>query len=311
MRERKTTSGAPSQWENVEACPACECRQGHILSQEDVASVVRCSRCALVYLDRFPSMRDLKTKFEDTYIMSRDRLQRRFEKDRSAALDYIARRVRDHNPAGGNLLDVGSAGGSFLLRLRDDARWQCLGVEPSKFARQVAVEEYGLQVRQGFLKDQRFADDYFDVITCLDTFYFVPSPRDEILEMARIVKPGGLIFIEVPNLDYRVIKDRGLLSRLLYARESYFHQGAHLTFFNQASLSYLMRWAGLDVIAVYLIPPMLIGKQPHDLVTTGFYYLARMLYWASGYRIDLASKFMVVARKPRDIVSQQETGLCK
>jgi ubiquinone/menaquinone biosynthesis C-methylase UbiE len=40
-----------------------------------------------------------------------------------------------------------------------------------------------------------FEDNHFDVVTCLEALEFFPRPQEAIREMARVLKPGGLLVL--------------------------------------------------------------------------------------------------------------------
>ena len=67
-------------------------------------------------------------------------------------------------------MDVGTASGYFLKRFSDQARWNVEGVEPSAVSAQFARDEFGLDVHQGYLNEQNYDSDSFDIVTSLDAF---------------------------------------------------------------------------------------------------------------------------------------------
>jgi len=40
-----------------------------------------------------------------------------------------------------------------------------------------------------------FSDEVFDAVTCLEALEFLPSPRGSLQEMARVLRPGGMLLI--------------------------------------------------------------------------------------------------------------------
>ena len=84
--------------------------------------------------------------------------------------------------------------------------WQAVGVELSAQACAVAREQ-GLDVAQGSLRQAAFADEDFDVVTLWNVLDHMTQPLDEMREVHRILKPGGMVLMRVPNAAFhRLVK---------------------------------------------------------------------------------------------------------
>jgi SAM-dependent methyltransferase len=100
---------------------------------------------------------------------------------------------------GGQLLEVGCAGGYFL----DEARkwgFDVLGIELNRTMATRARDALGLDVIEGRLEDinpGRFADR-FDTIVLMDVLEHIPQPRTLIETLTRWLRPDGLIFVRGP-----------------------------------------------------------------------------------------------------------------
>ena len=63
----------------------------------------------------------------------------------------------------------------------------------------------------GTLKDAGFDDGQFDVITASEILEHLDDPLGELTEIARILRPGGLLWATTPSarsLSFRVMKER-------------------------------------------------------------------------------------------------------
>jgi SAM-dependent methyltransferase len=98
------------------------------------------------------------------------------------------------------LLDMG-CGSASLLGLMKGRGFRVIGVDFSAEAAAVAKTENGVQVLVGSLKDAAFADASFDIVTLFHVMEHVTNPRDVLKEVARILKAGGSIVLQVPNID--------------------------------------------------------------------------------------------------------------
>lgn len=100
---------------------------------------------------------------------------------------------------GMRLLDIGCGNGAFLAQARA-AGWEVVGVDPDPTAVEVA-RSHGLDVRQGGVEVLDPARDRFDGITLSHVIEHVHDPLNVLRHCHALLKPGGWIWIETPNLD--------------------------------------------------------------------------------------------------------------
>jgi SAM-dependent methyltransferase len=111
------------------------------------------------------------------------------------------RAVARHVCSGGRLLDVGCATGTFLAEMQHQRGWSVMGLEPARHAARYAHDEEGLSVLAGVLNQAPLADQSFDAITFWDVLEHVYHPRAVIAEAARLLRPGGVLVINHPNIE--------------------------------------------------------------------------------------------------------------
>lgn len=129
----------------------------------------------------------------------------------------------------GRLLDVGCALGLFL-RYATDAGWETVGVEPSRAFYERAKE---ILAGQGelicaTLEEACLPPSSFDVVTLWDVLEHVPNPVRFMQICGTLLKSGGHLFVNVPNLD-------SLQAYVFGARWPLF-LAEHLNYFNRNSL---------------------------------------------------------------------------
>lgn len=102
----------------------------------------------------------------------------------------------------GSILDVGAGTGDFLLQARAEG-WKAFGVEPSQRARERALSK-GLPLKEEIDTDLQ---EKYDVITMWHVLEHVPDYHAEIEKLKKLLKPGGLLVIAVPNfLSYDALQ---------------------------------------------------------------------------------------------------------
>jgi len=100
---------------------------------------------------------------------------------------------------GARLLDVGFGSGEFMkLALR--VGWKVSGVDPDPVAVGNALAA-GLDVRQGDITAFEAEMGQFDVVTLSHVIEHVHEPVETIGHAYRLLKPGGLLYIDTPNID--------------------------------------------------------------------------------------------------------------
>ncbi len=123
----------------------------------------------------------------------------------------------------GRYLDVGCGKGTFLYtmkRINPSGEYYC--VKPGNFDEE-DTKAHGLNVMRKTLEDAHYPDDYFDVITLNHVFEHVPNPSETMKELKRILKPGGILIIAVPNLNSLAYKIFGKFFYQLDVPRHLFH----------------------------------------------------------------------------------------
>lgn len=146
------------------------------------------------------------------------------------------------------LLDVGCGNGLFLVAMRGFG-WQCVGVEPNEAAGQHARDTLGLKVHIGDVFLLRSAAT-FDLITLWDVLEHVHSPADVLAHCNRLLKPGGIVALHVPNWD-------SIERRLFRERWTGLDVPRHLYHFSPRTLRQLLNLSGFRVQTLITQAPVL------------------------------------------------------
>lgn len=101
------------------------------------------------------------------------------------------------------VLDIGCGGGANLNRMsRQVTTGHLTGVDYSETSVQTskqtnaeAIEAGKMDILQGSVEKLPFADDSFDKITTVESFYFWPDPPENLKEVSRVLKKGGTFLL--------------------------------------------------------------------------------------------------------------------
>jgi len=100
------------------------------------------------------------------------------------------------NNGTGSLLDIGAGTGDFLKQAKKKS-WKISGVEPNSSARNLAAKKE-INLKENI---SSFEGEKFDVITLWHVLEHLPNLDSTISKIEKLVKPGGVLIIAVPNYN--------------------------------------------------------------------------------------------------------------
>jgi SAM-dependent methyltransferase len=195
--------------------------------------LVRCRGCRLLYENpRFPAELILAG-----YAASQDAGHDSQRPMRVRSFVRALRQMRKQlPPPGSRVLDIGTAGGAFLEAAAQFG-YDAFGMEPSKYL----VEQgrlRGLKVEQGTIDDHGFEPSSFDLICLWDVLEHLTDPKAALQEVARLLKPGGVVLINYPDI--------GTLQAKVAGRRFWWLLSVHLQHFDRRSIRDICSRVGLE-----------------------------------------------------------------
>jgi len=100
---------------------------------------------------------------------------------------------------GGRVLDLGCGAGRLLDWLKRHG-WQTYGVEISKQAAEYGKKR-GLNIFNGELVETKFPQEFFDAVVINQVLEHLYDPKGILWEVYRVLRPGGLLIVGVPNIE--------------------------------------------------------------------------------------------------------------
>jgi SAM-dependent methyltransferase len=215
-------------------------------------TLVGCLRCGLLYQNPRPTRAAVGRFYPDHYgaygaAQSGLRARRGLlgwvtRRGMARRCELLDRAVPPRPDGPRRLLDVGSGGGLFLEAVQLHGGWRAEGLEPNAQAARATAERLGLPVLHGGIEDARYPDASFDAVTLWDVLEHLHDPLGALRELRRILRPGGALFVRVPNAASYV---RALCGRYWVG----YDLPRHMTVFSPATLGRALAGAGFARIA--------------------------------------------------------------
>jgi SAM-dependent methyltransferase len=226
----------------LHGCRACGSDRWKQYRRQEGWQLVRCLDCDAVHLNPSPSESELERLYTAEYYQDHQ-----LQEDHSPAVveqEIVlrmssARRLMEEAPSPCRWLDIGCASG-YLLAAARKLGCEVEGIEISEWAADFASTMLGLKVFRGTVGQYMEAWDgrRFGLITAMAYLEHSLTPRDDVQAVARLLVPGGVFVMRLPN--------RASFDRFWHGNSwRGWSLPYHLYHFNPSSLRRLMSQAGL------------------------------------------------------------------
>ena len=185
-----------------------------------------CARCGLVHTERviedhdgldtvyvspYQQMDRTTWRKDTAYRRERNRYRQRWFEQQLAAVG--------REPSGRRLLEIGARDGSFLW-LMQQRGWQTMGIDPNARYAHWAREQYGVQMVSDYFPAGLADGSTFDIIAFFQFFEHINDPPAFLAAVRTVLRPGGLIYLETPDLGF--LHQRHMIKThvILYSRRS-------------------------------------------------------------------------------------------
>jgi 2-polyprenyl-3-methyl-5-hydroxy-6-metoxy-1,4-benzoquinol methylase len=163
-------------------------------------SVIKCNDCGLLFANPIP----IPLEFGDHYNTAIDRyfdkiIKRYDEHSFSAELDFFLKNYKTNSVV--RSLDIG-AGLGKIMRSMERVGMEAYGIEPSTSFYEFATSKMGIsdkRLKLATIESVEFEPEHFDFITLSAVFEHLYDPNYALVKALQWLKPGGLIYIGVPN----------------------------------------------------------------------------------------------------------------
>jgi len=226
----------PDLWEDVNLCPVCKSPKRHFFLSRMALDIYRCEECSHRYLHP-------RIKFEKAIQI--------YGNDKTAADIYTTKTQINLDevkyqygfdlisqlkpPAQEKVLDIGCGAGTFL-KVAYKNNWKyCVGVDPNDNYKGSYQNIEGVQFINGnfeALEPEKIGDNY-DCISMWSVLEHLYDINSILATLKKMLKPKGLLFILVPNVE-------SMATKLMRSMSPTFNW-KHVSHFSPQSLKALMQ----------------------------------------------------------------------
>jgi SAM-dependent methyltransferase len=277
-------------------CNLCGSTSAEPIRVDNGYQICRCRRCGLIYVNPQPR---LQVDEDVHYLSDVDAAWDPEDTEGSeqliaGALDDLAQFVGGV----GRLLDVGCGYGVFLAAARRRG-WECSGIDVSEVGVAYAIDHFGLEdIRRGHLESAAYASGSFDAITMFNLLEHVSDPRALLEEAVRLLRPGGVLLVRVPNMAFHDLLWRIPGFPRLGRRAGLVYLGGvappqHLFGFRPRTLAAMLESVGLDGSQLRPAVPHYPESKIRKSIASG----TELLHRVTSERVLLSPTLVAYARK--------------
>ncbi len=283
------------------ACPSCNDANTASVFRKNEFPYHRCRRCQSLFVDLKMGDKAVHEHYGEAYYESEtlaEKGRRGYPSYRASyasltdgfrkKLDFVRKYV-----SGGRLLDAGAAYGFFLKGA--EPHFEGEGIDISNFAAIVAQREFNVRVKVGDIERVDAPDGSFDVVVMWDIIEHIIRPIKALTEVARVLKPGGYLFVSTDDAS-------NWLPKLLGKRWWSLGAPMHLCHFSKRGLAIICERAGLGLPAFFSDPREY--TLPEIIKHFGVSYESNFLK-SIGLTLEksLVNKFVVRMARPEQFIA--------
>lgn len=205
-------------------------------------------------------------------------------------LNRVASLLSSANHQDISLLDIGCSVGATLEAAKA-FQWRASGVDVSEDAVEFCKSKGLDAVKVGGL-ELPFADNTFDVVVNWHVVEHVEDVRTTLAEWKRVLKPGGVLFMETPDASSPKVRKLGVEYRKFWAPE-------HTYTFTYDNLAKFLEQTGLEIVQGDWI-----GSLSNHGPLFAPYALMYRLFHGLRRTVGVHKEFQIFARKPVEESSQ-------
>jgi len=208
--------------------------------------IIHCQECHLLVRAQLPSEEELFVGYRDEYFAQFGDEQ--MGESRSNVYQHALEELTRLQPSKGLLVDVGCGAGT-LLGMAEQRGWRGIGFDPSRESVTVARAQ-GLEAYTHQWPPCPLSTEEADAVTVVNVLDHLRDPFAALQEAWRILRPGGLLYVRVPNGPVHLAL-KSSLSKIGLGHLAVFH----LFGFGKKSFSYHLPRLGFSILTIKTASP--------------------------------------------------------
>ncbi|MDA3902975.1 MAG: class I SAM-dependent methyltransferase [Desulfuromusa sp.] len=221
------------------------------------STIYVCRNCDFHFLSQLDCLSEKTTEEGQLNETSRRYIESRMDENSPLLQNRLNFVKRQLDLSQCKTLDIGAGLGQFQLLLNGCGA-KVKGIEPSSLRRAYALEKFAVNLHSELVDHDYWQTgfvQYFDLITLWDVIEHVDFPRETLESAFKLLKPGGMLFLDTPSrevLSYQLSQQlyrfsAGKISLFLPSFYSTVRYG-HKQIFTQQQLSGLIESCGLGIV---------------------------------------------------------------
>ncbi len=234
-------------------CAICGNKKTKFFHKINKYSYFFCQKCQTLFLFPKPKQKQINNYYRQSFRYTAGETN---EKNIRKRAKIILKHLFNLKPDAKTLLDVGSGLGYFL----DEAKQQeldTIGIEPSKFLYVQSINRLDVKVIQSDFEKyyMNYKKQNYDFIAIIHTIEHVFNPKEMINKALKLLNPGGILYIETPNLNSHLFASEKTNYTFLTPPD-------HIWIFSVKSFNYIFKQiprADISNVSTYSAPEHFVG----------------------------------------------------
>ena len=204
----------------------------------------------------------------------------------------------------GKILDVGCGLGFFIKTLQEKKpAWSSLGYEMSERAVKFGKEKNHLSnIYSGLVQNSGIEKNSLDIITLWDVIEHIPKPQPLLEYLFSILKPGGILFVQTPNVPIQLWKARlKVLLKGMKEGVHYLEAKDHINDYSTSTLNLLANKTGYSGTSYFIMKPILSvagSKNPLGVLFKLLYYrISKIIWFFSFKQMNINNTLFAILKK--------------